>query len=618
MPPVSNKRSKSREDADLRRRRTPSLPKLQQASPIRTSSSRINSPSVTKEIYSHHSRSKLYDEVDKRKRSPPISSQQINSSKYWSPSRVKNQSPGRSSQHSYSDRHRSPPTNYQSSREVSSKDYRQTSSRDKYKDTYDSKERSRERSRKRSIERRDSQRRSNKSYHDRSYSRSPPYRKDRRSPYRDRQSTRLGRSTTSTKSPKHHRSRTPSKRDRHSSRSPPRTPPSSPESSNRVNWKDQERNTYSLETTQFSATSLAAELIKQKKLKRRVEETSLSSSTSLLNLNQQQQTHHHYSYSPNHPTAIQDNNSSTTSSTNIQKQSTLTTSVDQMQSKNGFMRASTLPQLPLPVINDNKKSSSFTELKHKQTRLGLTQLPMPPVSNSPIDEQEEFVTKYNKKKRPKIIDKVYPISYDCNPRCIDVFHIVNQIGEGTYGQVYKATDKKTNEVVALKKVRLENEKEGFPITAVREIKILKQLNHENIVNLKEIVTDKSNVLGFKKDKGAFYLVFEFLDHDLMGLLESGLVEFNQANIAHIMRQLLDGLNYCHKNKFLHRDVKCSNILMNNRGQIKLADFGLARLFSAEDKMRPYTNKVITLWYRPPELLLGEERYGPAIDIWSCG
>ncbi|XP_032797414.2 cyclin-dependent kinase 12 isoform X3 [Daphnia magna] len=207
---------------------------------------------------------------------------------------------------------------------------------------------------------------------------------------------------------------------------------------------------------------------------------------------------------------------------------------------------------------------------------------------------------------------------DWGVRCVDTFEMVAQIGEGTYGQVYKAKDKATTEMVALKKVRLENEKEGFPITAVREIKILRQLNHRNIVNLKEIVTDKQDALDFRKDKGSFYLVFEYMDHDLMGLLESGLVDFNEQNNASIMKQLLDGLNYCHKKNFLHRDIKCSNILMNNRGQVKLADFGLARLYNAEDKQRPYTNKVITLWYRPPELLLGEERYGPAIDVWSCG
>ncbi|XP_031556773.1 cyclin-dependent kinase 12-like [Actinia tenebrosa] len=210
-----------------------------------------------------------------------------------------------------------------------------------------------------------------------------------------------------------------------------------------------------------------------------------------------------------------------------------------------------------------------------------------------------------------------PADPEWGERCVDMFQIIEQIGEGTYGQVYKAKDKITGELVGMKKVRTDNEKEGFPITAVREIKILRQLNHPNIINLKEIVTDKPNAMDFRKDKGAFYLVFEYMDHDLMGLLESGLVHLTEDHIKSFIRQLLDGLNYCHKKNFLHRDIKCSNILLNNEGQIKLADFGLARLYEADER-RPYTNKVITLWYRPPELLLGEERYGPGIDIWSVG
>uniref|UniRef100_A0A674MDV4 Cyclin-dependent kinase 12 n=1 Tax=Takifugu rubripes TaxID=31033 RepID=A0A674MDV4_TAKRU len=301
-------------------------------------------------------------------------------------------------------------------------------------------------------------------------------------------------------------------------------------------------------------------------------------------------------------------------------------------------KTSTLPPLPLPpallgnILDSPKKSTPPQKISRKEkdtrSRPSLIDLPLPPtlagIDSSPPQSPIRHMPSLPQpalKKRPKICCPRYGerkhTQSDWGKRCVDKFDIIGIIGEGTYGQVYKAKDKDTGELVALKKVRLDNEKEGFPITAIREIKILRQLKHRSVVNMKEIVTDKQDALDFKKDKGAFYLVFEYMDHDLMGLLESGLVQFSHEHVRSFMRQLMEGLDYCHKNNFLHRDIKCSNILLNNRGQIKLADFGLARLYNSEES-RPYTNKVITLWYRPPELLLGEERYSPAIDVWSCG
>ncbi|XP_073678473.1 uncharacterized protein cdk12 [Garra rufa] len=315
------------------------------------------------------------------------------------------------------------------------------------------------------------------------------------------------------------------------------------------------------------------------------------------------------------------------------------------QSPAHLIKTSTLPPLPLPPVllgdcRDSPKKSSLSQKasrkdrekekeKEKEVRPRLlSELPLPPVLSGGDPSPPQSPARVSPpllqttfKKRPKICCPRYgerkQTQTDWGKRCVDKFDIIGIIGEGTYGQVYKAKDKDTGELVALKKVRLDNEKEGFPITAIREIKILRQLNHRSVVNMKEIVTDKQDALDFKKDKGAFYLVFEYMDHDLMGLLESGLVSFSHEHVQSFMRQLMEGLDYCHRKNFLHRDIKCSNILLNNSGQIKLADFGLARLYNSEES-RPYTNKVITLWYRPPELLLGEERYSPAIDVWSCG
>lgn len=141
--------------------------------------------------------------------------------------------------------------------------------------------------------------------------------------------------------------------------------------------------------------------------------------------------------------------------------------------------------------------------------------------------------------------------------------------------------------MALKKVRLENEREGFPITAIREIKILRQLEHRNVVRLFDIVTDqkierspRSNPGIFKTKYlsnflGAFYLVFEYVDHDLNGLLDSNLVEFSEIQIASLVKQLLLALEHCHNLNFLHRDIKCANILINNRYKI---NFKILQIF----------------------------------------
>ncbi|CAH7672649.1 kinase-like domain-containing protein [Phakopsora pachyrhizi] len=198
----------------------------------------------------------------------------------------------------------------------------------------------------------------------------------------------------------------------------------------------------------------------------------------------------------------------------------------------------------------------------------------------------------------------------------EVYEKLTQVGEGTYGKVYKARNTDSGDLVAMKRIRMEAERDGFPITAIREIKLLQSLRHPNIVNLVEMVVSKGHV----------YIVFEYMDHDLSGVLHHPSIHFSEAHIKSLMWQLLAGLQYMHEAGVLHRDLKGSNILLNKTGELKIADFGLARRYErgtepgkeGRGKGRDYTNRVITLWYKPPELLFGATVYGEEVDMWSAG
>ncbi|ONK73341.1 uncharacterized protein A4U43_C04F29950 [Asparagus officinalis] len=191
---------------------------------------------------------------------------------------------------------------------------------------------------------------------------------------------------------------------------------------------------------------------------------------------------------------------------------------------------------------------------------------------------------------------------------MDQYEKVEKIGEGTYGVVYKARDRLTNETIALKKIRLEQEDEGVPSTAIREISLLKEMQHGNIVRLQDVVHSEKRI----------YLVFEYLDLDLKKHMDTCP---DLAKDPHIVKtflyQILRGIAYCHSHRVLHRDLKPQNLLIDRRtNSLKLADFGLARAFGIP--VRTFTHEVVTLWYRAPEILLGSRQYSTPVDVWSVG
>ncbi|KAK2628599.1 hypothetical protein QTJ16_001702 [Diplocarpon rosae] len=207
------------------------------------------------------------------------------------------------------------------------------------------------------------------------------------------------------------------------------------------------------------------------------------------------------------------------------------------------------------------------------------------------------------------------------------YEVLGKLGEGTFGEVLRARSKRTGSVVALKKILMHNEKDGFPITALREIKLLKLLSHPNILKLEEMAVEHHNKTVDKRKRAVMYMVMPYMDHDLSGLLENPKVKLQESHIKCYMLQLLEGVRYLHNEKILHRDMKAANLLINNQGILQIADFGLARHYDEAVPVagqgggaaqRDYTTLVVTRWYRPPELLLQLRKYTTAIDLWGVG
>lgn len=192
-------------------------------------------------------------------------------------------------------------------------------------------------------------------------------------------------------------------------------------------------------------------------------------------------------------------------------------------------------------------------------------------------------------------------------RSSDLYEKLEKIGEGTYGAVYKARNRETNEMMALKRLKLESETEGFPITSIRETITLLKGKHPNVIDVREIV------FGNRLDQ--IYIVMEYMDRDLKSLMQDMKRPFKIAEVKLLMQQLISAIAHLHKNWILHRDLKTSNLLIN-KGILKVGDFGLAREYGSP--LKQYTNKVVTLWYRAPELLLQTGKYSTPIDVWSIG
>ncbi|CAI7621278.1 hypothetical protein PCG10_003233 [Penicillium crustosum] len=191
------------------------------------------------------------------------------------------------------------------------------------------------------------------------------------------------------------------------------------------------------------------------------------------------------------------------------------------------------------------------------------------------------------------------------PQGLKSYHQLEKLGEGAYATVFKGRNNLTNELVALKEIHLDPE-EGIPSTTIREISLMKQLNHENILALYDVFYTGEKLM----------MVSEYMDKDLKRFMDDRGGALDLLTIKSFAQDMLKGIAYCHEKSVLHRDLKPQNLLIGWDGRLKLADFGLARDFGIP--VGTFSNDVVTLWYRPPDVLLGSCSYSTSLDIWSAG
>jgi len=233
----------------------------------------------------------------------------------------------------------------------------------------------------------------------------------------------------------------------------------------------------------------------------------------------------------------------------------------------------------------------------------------PPASDSMISTSDDTGGKQKKDSEDEITADEWDVSkYGCR-RLEPHYTIKNLLDSGTYGTVFRAISNRTGEIFALKKIKMQQSKDGFPITSLRELALLMEIDHQNVVKAIEIVVSKRNIRDI-------FMVMEFCDHDFGALLKIKKQPFALSELKCLMQQLLSGLSYMHANWMLHRDLKPSNLLLNSKGILKICDFGMARRYGSP--IEPYTPNCCTLWYQSPEMLMGVKTYTTAVDCWSVG